>query len=95
MRVIGKFIETVATICLFLTSLWAFILCLGIINRAAGFWGVVIGFAVAPVTFVAAPWYALAAHRELDALVIGYGGVLVFGSVKALGHFLSERQSQG
>lgn len=42
-------------------GLWGFAVCLGIVNKVAGFWGVVAGFTVAPVTLAAAPWYALVA----------------------------------
>lgn len=55
-------------------GLWGFVVCLAIVNEAAGFWGVVIGFILLPATFVIAPWYALIAHGYWVPLAICYGG---------------------
>ncbi len=90
MRTTGKVLDIGGTICLLVTSLLAFAICLEMVYRVAGFWGVVVGFAVAPVTFLALPWYALFAYGELDALLLGYGGLLIFLPVKFLGQVLSE-----
>ncbi len=94
MRVIGKFIYAIGTTCLAVTVLWAVIICLAIVNQAAGFWGVVIGFVLLPVVFVSAPWYALVAHHTWDPLIIAYGGTLVFGTVRYLGNALAERHER-
>ena len=55
-------------------GIWGLIIILSIINHAAGFWGVVIGFFILPVTFVAAPWYALVAFGTWFPLLVVYGG---------------------
>lgn len=55
-------------------GLLGFVICLEIINQAAGFWGVVICFFLAPVTLLAAPWYALVAFGNWIPLLICYGG---------------------
>lgn len=43
-------------------------------NRAAGFWGVVVGFVLLPVTFAAAPWYAVVASGDRFPVLLCYGG---------------------
>ena len=55
-------------------GIWGFLLCLAIVNQAAGFWGVVVAFFVLPVTFVAAPWYAGVAWGNWFPLLVCYGG---------------------
>ncbi len=55
-------------------GLWAFIMQIGIVNDVVGFWGVVIGVAIFPVTFAAAPWYAGVAQGNWFPLILGYGG---------------------
>ncbi len=90
MRTTGKILDIGGTTCLLVTSLLAFAICLEIVYRMAGFWGVVIGFAIAPVTFLALPWYALFVYGELDALLLGYGGLVIFLPMKFLGQVLSE-----
>jgi len=40
----------------FIFGLWAFIIDLAIIDKVAGFWGLVVGFIILPITFVAAPF---------------------------------------
>jgi hypothetical protein len=87
--IVGSILAGLGTIGWTVTGLWAFILCLSIVNRAAGFWDVVIGFGLAPVTFIAAPWYAFVAHRETHALVVGYGGSILFGCIRWLGNKLA------
>lgn len=62
-------------------GLWAFAMELAIVNKVAGFIGVVVAFVLAPVTFAAAPWYAGVAWGNWFPLIIGYGGA-------AAGYFL-------
>ena len=57
-------------------GLWGFMICLAIVNDIAGGWGLLIGLALAPVTFVAAPWYALIAWGLWYPLSVCYGGGL-------------------
>lgn len=53
------------------------ILSLAVVEAAAGFWGFVIAFVVFPVTFTAAPWYALVKWGNPWPLVFSYGGIIV------------------
>jgi len=55
-------------------GIWGFLLDLAIVNQAAGFWGVVAGIFLLPVTFVAAPLYAGVAWGNWFPLFVGYGG---------------------
>ena len=66
-------------------GIWGLLLDLAIVNHAAGFWGVVVGFFVAPVTFIAAPWYAAVAWGNWFPLVICYGGGIVASVLMLLG----------
>jgi hypothetical protein len=43
----------------FIFGMHGLIISVALVNYAAGFWGVVIGFYLFPVTLVAASWYAL------------------------------------
>ena len=73
---IGLTIKYLAIIGFVVFGIWGFILDIGIVNEATGFWGVVIGVVVAPVTLVAAPWYAGVAWGNWFPLIITYGGVI-------------------
>jgi hypothetical protein len=53
-----------------------------------GFWAVVLGLAVFPVTIIAAPWYALIAWGNPIPLAVGYGGFIVAAVLVALGGLL-------
>ncbi len=55
-------------------GVWALLLNVAIVNEAAGFWGVVVGFVLLPVTFLAAPWYAGVATGNWVPLMVCYGG---------------------
>lgn len=74
---IGTIFKVLGGIVFAIFGLWAFFLDLTIIGQAAGFWGFVIGFFVAPITFVAAPWYAGLVLGNWFPLLIGYGGGIV------------------
>ncbi len=54
-----------------------FILCCSVIAREWGFGGVVLGIALAPVTFLAAPIYAGIAYGNWSLLILEYGGSFV------------------
>jgi len=74
MKTIGKVFMALGGIVWVVCGLLGFIISLAIVNNVAGFWGVVIGFAIAPVTFAAAPWYALVQWGNWFPLLINYGG---------------------
>ncbi len=72
--IIGGIFKVIAVIVYVGFGLWGLIITLAIVNQAAGFWGVVIGFFIFPVTLAAAPWYALVAWGTWFPLVVVYGG---------------------
>lgn len=74
---LGKSVRFLGKACFWLFGLVGFLISLSIVQTAAGFWGFVIAFAVAPIAFAAAPWYALVAHGNFSPLMINYGGSLV------------------
>ena len=74
MQAIGKLISVVGYITFVITGMWGFLLCVGIITDAVGFWGTVASFFLLPVTFVAAPWYAGFALGDWFPLMLNYGG---------------------
>ena len=67
------------------SGIWGFLLSLAVVNQAAGFWGVVIGFLFFPITFAAAPWYAVVAWGNWFPLIISYGGFGVGNLLMVLG----------
>lgn len=71
---IGGIFKIIAMIGYFIFGIWGLIISVAIVNYAAGFWGVVIGFFIFPVTLVAAPWYALVEFGTWYPLVVIYGG---------------------
>lgn len=72
------------------TGLWGFFLCLAIISKAAGFWGIVAAIFLGPITFIAAPLYAGFAWDNWFPLVLNYGGAAVSFIVIALGGAMSK-----
>lgn len=70
-------------------GLWGFIIELAIVNHVAGFWGVVVGIMILPVTLVAAPWYALVAWGNWTPLIIVYGGGIAGGAFFWIGSLIS------
>ena len=76
-NILGRIFKVLGGIMFFIFGLSGFIVELVIVNHVAGFWGVVIGFVILPVTLVAAPWYALVAWGNWVPLAIVYGGGIV------------------
>lgn len=86
---IGSFFVILGYIAYAIFGVWGFIIELAIVNHAAGFWGVVIAFIIAPVTLVAAPWYALVAWGNWLPLLIIYGGGIFATVLCGIGTALS------
>ncbi|MGC1872376.1 MAG: hypothetical protein WA700_15575 [Acidobacteriaceae bacterium] len=74
----GSFLKLIGYFIFIVGGVWGFILCLAIIVKVVGFWGVVASIVLAPVTLIASPVYAgFAWHNWLPlALIYGSG----FGS---------------
>jgi hypothetical protein len=87
---IGGIFTVVGWIGWIVLGIWGFLLDLSIISHAAGFWGVVIGFFVAPVTFIAAPWYAGIAWGNWFPVLICYGGGIVASIFMVVGKSIHE-----
>ncbi len=73
---VGDILKLLGAVVWVVYGLWGFMICLAIVNDIAGGWGLLIGLALAPVTFVAAPWYALIAWGLSYPLSVCYGGGL-------------------
>lgn len=73
-QAIGGFFTILGYIAFVVFGLWGFIIELIIVNYVAGFWGMVVGFMILPVTLIVAPWYALVAWGNWFPLLIVYGG---------------------
>ena len=89
MNALGGFIKVAGWIVFAVTGLWGFFLCLGIISKAAGFWGLVAALFLGPVTFVAAPLYAGFAWGNWFPLVLNYGGGIAAAVLISIGSALS------
>jgi hypothetical protein len=89
MHVIGKLISGLGTICYVVFGIWGFLLSLSIVHEVVGFWGFVLAFVVFPVTFVAAPWYALFHWGTWFPLLVSYGGFILAVILNAIGSSLS------
>jgi len=70
-------------------GLWGLILSTVIINEVAGFVGVVVGFLLLPVMYIAVPWYALAAQGNFLPLLVNYGGFLLVAILFGIAHLIS------
>jgi hypothetical protein len=76
---LGRTASLAGKVCFWLFGFAGFLVSLSIVEQAAGFWGFVVAFVVAPITFVAAPWYALVAWGNPFPLLITYGGTIASG----------------
>lgn len=90
MKNVGDFFNAVGITAWFVTGIWGFFLCIGIISDAAGFWGVVAAIFIGPITFIAAPLYAGFEYNNWLPLILNYGGSIVSLSLIGLGGYLSD-----
>jgi hypothetical protein len=74
---IGKTIRFIGKALYWICGVIGFVISLSIIERATGFWGFLVAFMLAPVAFIAAPWYALVHLGNPFPLVFNYGGVFL------------------
>ena len=90
MVILGNLMKVVGWIVLSVSGLWGFFLCLAIISKAAGFFGIVVALFIGPVTFVAAPLYAGFAWGNWFPFVLNYGGVIVAVILISIGEAMSS-----
>lgn len=83
--ILGGMLKVVGYVAWITFGIWGFLLDLAIINQAAGFWGVVVGVFLFPVTLMAAPWYAGVAWGNWFPFLIFYGGVIAGTILMAVG----------
>ncbi len=91
---LGSILKVLGYIIFAIFGLWSFIIDLTIVYQAAGFWGFIIAFTVFPITFVAAPWYALFIQGNWFPLVIGYGGGIVAAILFYIGSAIAPDEMQ-
>ena len=89
MTPLGNLIKVAGWIVFSVTGVWGFFLCLAIISKAAGFWGIVVALVLGPVTFVAAPLYAGFAWGNWFPLLLNYGGGIAGAVLIGIGGTLS------
>lgn len=85
MNAIGNLLKGVGIFVWVVAGIWGFFLCLGIISSVAGFWGIVAGLFLGPITFVAAPLYAGFEHGNWFPLILNYGGSLAAMALIGIG----------
>ena len=88
---IGAFFIGAGCLALVVFGLWGLLLNCAVIDDAAGFWGVVIGFCVLPVTFIAAPWYAGGVMGNWLPLTVSYGGAIAAAILIGTGSAISGK----
>jgi hypothetical protein len=87
---LGKLFKALGYAVFGITGLWGLFLCLAIVDKVAGFWGIVVGLFIAPVTFLAAPFYAGFHYGNWFPLVLNYGGAFVSGGLMLVGKALAR-----
>ena len=88
--IFGGIFKVLGYIVAVIFGLWGFIIELTILCQVAGFGGVVIGFMLFPVMFLAAPWYALVAWGNWFPLLIVYGGGILAAVLFGIGSAIAD-----
>jgi hypothetical protein len=88
-KAFGKLLQGAGVIIFAVCGLWGFFLCLGIISKAAGFWGLVVALMFTPIAFLAAPLYAGFTWGNWFPLFLNYGGSIVGALLFGIGSKLS------
>ena len=88
--IFGGIFKVLGHIVFVIFGLWGFIIELTILYQVAGFDGVVIGFILLPVMFLAAPWYALVAWGHWFPLLIVYGGGILAAVLFGIGSAIAD-----
>ena len=90
MASIGRLLKAAGWVIWTISGIWGLVLCLSIITKAAGFWGLFAAVALAPITFLVAPLYAGFAWGNWFPLLLTYGGGLVVGILQMIGGALDR-----
>ncbi|OGV71214.1 MAG: hypothetical protein A3K19_11780 [Lentisphaerae bacterium RIFOXYB12_FULL_65_16] len=92
MSAIGGVLKMIGYVVWFGAGLWGFVLCLGVVCDAAGFWGLVAALILCPVTFLAAPLYAGFALGNWSPLILNYGGGIVAAVLIVTGNAMRKEK---
>ena len=87
---LGRALKITGGIVFLISGLWGLFLCLGIISKVAGFWGIVGALVLGPITLVAAPLYAGFAWGNWFPLILNYGGAISAAILFGIGMTLSR-----
>jgi hypothetical protein len=90
---IGKFFMYIGFLFMFIRGFLELIICLKIIDRAAGFWGTLVAFFVFPVTILFVPIWEIIAHHNWYLFKLGYGGIICVAILIKIG-YLPRTKSQ-
>jgi len=91
MRVLGNLIKVAGSIVFIVSGLWGFFLCLGIISKIYGSWGIVAALCLTPVTFVGTPLYAGFKFGNWFPLFLNYGGSITAIVLTSIGSAISGK----
>ena len=94
MAAFGRLLKLVGYAVFAISGAWGFFACLFIVNKAAGFWGLVVALLITPVTFLAAPLYAGFAWRDWFPLILIYGGGICAVLLRRLGTALDADEGE-
>ena len=86
-RIIGNIFIFISFIILVIFGPWSLVIVANIFHRIGGFFGVIIGFAVLPITYLIVPFISLFWGDWLPLLVI-YGGGTTFITLFYVGSFI-------
>ena len=91
MRATGGLLEVIGYVLWIVGVLWGFVLCLEIIFKVVGYWGI-LALILAPITIAAAPIYAVFAWGNWFPLVLVYGGSFVSSAIIVTGGAMRKEQ---
>jgi len=87
-KIVGIWLKVIGIILYVGWGLWSLFAEVVIVNEVAGFWGIVIGMTVAPITFFVAPIYAVVEWGEWFPVVSIFGGGIFITIIYGLGTWL-------
>jgi hypothetical protein len=88
---VGKLFLVPAFAIYIIGSLWAFILCIGIVHAAFGIVGVLLGLFAFPFVLYLAPFYAGFSHGDWFPFMISYGSMFAGGALFLIGSAIENR----